>query len=169
MRAYVEAHLGAEAADEVARETALIAQIEHGYRGILDVLGRCAIGHRPAAVRASGSISRACHEYQDLMRRRDKAMAEAKELNLMSGLRLQDDSGQSVSLDAVLDGLSESVAMTLIMEAYKNSWFVDDSVVLPDLPEVDDEVRFQSGSTQALALCWRQWQRVEKRRPISRW
>jgi hypothetical protein len=25
-------------------------------------------------------------------------------------------------------------------------------------------VRYQSGSTQALALCWRQWQRVEKRR-----
>ena len=164
MRAYAEAHLGAEAGDEVARQTALIALIERGYRGILDVLGRCAIGQRPAAIRASGSISGACHEYQELMRRRDKAMAEATELNLMSGLHLQDDNGQSVSLDAVVEGLSESVAMTLIMEAYKNSWFVDDAVVLPELPEVDDEVRYQSGSAQALALCWRQWQRVEKRR-----
>lgn len=164
MRAYAEAHLGAEAADEVARETALIAQIEHGYRGILDVLGRCAIGQRPALIRVSGSISRACYEYQELMHRRDKAMADSTELNLMSDLRLQDDNGLSVPLDAILDGLSESVAMTLIMEAYKNSWFVDDSVVLPDLPAVDDEVRYQSGSTQALALYWRQWQRVEKRR-----
>jgi hypothetical protein len=108
MRAYAEVHLGAEAADEVARETALIALIEHGYRGILDVLGRCAIGQRPAAIRVSGSISRACHEYQELMSRRDKAMAESTELNLMSGLRLQDDNGQSVPL-----GLPDQIA-TLI-------------------------------------------------------
>jgi hypothetical protein len=164
MRTYAEVHLGAEAADEVARETVLITQIEHGYRGILDALGRCVIGQRPAVIRVSGSISRACHEYQELMHRRDKAMADSTELFLMSGLRLKDDNEQGVSLDAVLDGLSESVAMTLIMEAYKNSWFVDDNVVLPDLPAVDDEVRYQSGSTQVLALYWRQWQRFEKRR-----
>ncbi len=164
IRAYAEVKLGEDAAAEVTRETALITQIEQGYRGILELLGRCAIGERPAPIRVSGSISRACHEYQELMRRRDKAMAKSTELNLMSGLRLQDDDGQSAPLDAVLDGLSESVAMTLIMEAYKNCWFVDDIVVLPDLPAVDDEVRYQSGSTQALALCWRQWQRVEKRR-----
>lgn len=164
LRAYAEAHLGAEAGGKVASETTLIALIERGYRGILDVLGHCAIGQRPAAIRASGSISRACHEYQELLSRRDKVMAEAKELNLMSGLQLQGDNGQSVSLDAVVEGLSESVAMTLIMEAYKNSWFVHDVVVLPDFPEVDDEVRYQSGMTQELALCWRQWQRMEKRR-----
>src|SRR4051812_30445302 len=32
MHAYAEVHLGPEVADEVARETALIAQVEHGYR-----------------------------------------------------------------------------------------------------------------------------------------
>jgi hypothetical protein len=67
-------------------------------------------------------------------------------------------------MDAVLDGLSESVAMTLIMEAYKNSWFDNDIVVLPELPKVGDSERFQSGATQVLALFWRQWQRLEKRR-----
>ena len=82
----------------------------------------------------------------------------------MSGLRMRDDHGNSYSLNSVLDALSESVAMTLIMEAYKNSWFADDIVVLPEFPAVGDEERYQSGSTQALALCWRQWQRVDKRR-----
>jgi hypothetical protein len=162
--AYAKIHLGAETAAEVVREAVLITQIESGYRGILDVLDRCAIGLRPAMIRVSGSISLACHEYQELMRHRNKVMAESTELNLISGLRLQDDNGQSFSLDAVLDGLSESVAMTLIMEAYKNNWFVGDTVVLSDPPAVDDEIRYESGATLALALCWRQWHRVEKRR-----
>ena len=51
LRAYVAAHLGPDAANEVVSEAKLIAQIEHGYRRILDVLGRCAIGQQPAVVR----------------------------------------------------------------------------------------------------------------------
>ncbi len=162
--AYAEAHLGTEASDEIANETKLIGQIEHGYRSILDVLGKCAISQKSPVVRVSGSISRACHEYQELMHRHNKTLEESKELNLISGLHLQDDAGNIFSPDAVLEGLSESVAMTLIMEAYKNRWFIEDTVVLPELPVVGNEERYQSGSTQALALCWRQWQRVEKRR-----
>ena len=77
--------------------------------------------------------------------------------------RLQGDKGNSFSVDAGLERLSESVAMTLIMEAYRNDWFDGDVVVLPELVEGDDEVRFQSGATQFLAICWRHWQRVEER------
>ena len=69
-----------------------------------------------------------------------------------------------MSADALLDGLSASVAMTLIMEGYINKWFDGDTVVLPEFVAVDDDVRFQSGSTQVLAMAWSQWQRVEKRR-----
>lgn len=164
LQAYVAEHLGSEAESEVSAEATLIAQIEHGYHSILDVLGKCAISQQRPVIRVSASISRACHEFQELMRRRDKVFAKSKQLNVMSDLRLQDDAGNSFSLDAILDGLSESVAMTLIMEAYKNNWFLEQTVVLPELVPVGDEERYQSGSTQALALCWRQWQRVEKRR-----
>jgi hypothetical protein len=164
LRAYAQEHLGTESAQEITNELALIALIEHGYRGILDVLGKCAISQQPAPVRISGSISRACSEYQELIRRLDNTFAETKEINPMSDIRLHDDDGNTFSADAFLEGLSESVAMTVIMEAYKNSWFSGDTVILPDFPPVGDEERYQSGSTQALALCWRQWQRVEKRR-----
>lgn len=164
LRSYIDAHFGTEAANEVANELALIERIERGYRSILDVLAKCIIGRQPATVRVGGSISRACYEYQDLIRRCDKTLTETKQLNLLSGLRVQDDDGNTFSADAVLEGLSEAVAMTLIMEAYKNDLFVGDTVVLPELPKVGEEERFQSGATQVLALFWRQWQRVDKRR-----
>ena len=155
---------GPEAAAEVAKEAALLTQIERGYRGILDVLGKGEIGRKPATVRASGSISRACHDFQDLMRRRDKTLSERGDLTITADIWLPDDNGEPILADSVLDGLSHAVAMTLIMEAHKNAWFADGVVVLPDYPAVGDEERSQSALTQALALYWRQWQRVEKRR-----
>jgi hypothetical protein len=162
LRIYALGHLDAEAAEEIGKLATLIGQIEHGYRSILDVLGKCSIAQKSAPVRVSGSISRAFYQYQEVLHLRDKALDETKQLNLMSGMRLQDDDGNTFSPDAFLEGLSESVAMTLIMEAYRNGWFVDDIIVLPELPPVGEEERYQSGSTQVLALCWRQWQRLEK-------
>ena len=54
--------------------------------------------------------------------------------------------------------------MTVLMEAYRNDWFVDDLVVVPKLPPVGSDIRDESISTLEHALCWRQWQRLEKRR-----
>ncbi|MBF0180502.1 MAG: hypothetical protein HQM03_10815 [Magnetococcales bacterium] len=161
---FVLNQLGTEAEDKVRREVELIAKIEHGYQGIIGLLDRCVISQHPATVRVSGCISRACFDYQEVIRRYNRLLTETKELNPMSGLYLEDDDGNKVSIDAIVEGLSGAVALTLIMEAYKNNWFVNDIVILPDLAQVDDKIRYQSGSTQALALFWRQWQRVEKRR-----
>jgi hypothetical protein len=161
---YAGQRLGARAPEKVTAVPALIKLIEHGYRSILKVLDKCAIGKQPAAVRVSACVSRACHEYQDLLRRQDKALKKAKELDVMAGIEIQDDSGNVISPDAVIEGLAASVAMTVIMEAYKNDWFVNDVVVLPALPAVREIERFQSGATQVMALFWRHWQRLEKRR-----
>ena len=164
LAAYATRHLNARAAEKVTAVLAVVKLIEHGYRSILDVLDKCAIGKLPAAVRVSACISRACYEYQDLLRRRDKALKKAKEVNVMAGIEFRDDDGNVIAPDAVIEGLAASVAMTLIMEAYKNDWFVDDVVVLPTLPSVGEQQRFQSGANQVLALFWRHWQRLEKRR-----
>lgn len=164
MRCYVDEVLGSEAATEIDDVMGLLAQIEHGYRSILGALSQRDIGREPATVRVSGVISRACHQYREVNRLQKEVIAKASEINLMSGVRVPDDEGQTFDADAFLDGLSESVSMTLIMEAINNKWFDNDIVALPDLPQVDDQVRHRSGSTQMLALCWRQWQRVEKRR-----
>jgi hypothetical protein len=159
---YAGQRLGARAPETAV--PALIKLIEHGYRAILDVLDKCAIGKQPAAVRVSACVSRACYEYQDLLRRQDKALKKAKELDVMAGIEIQDDNGNVISPDAVIEGLAASVAMTVIMEAYKNDWFVNDVVVLPTLPAVGETERFRSGATQVMALFWRHWQRLEKRR-----
>lgn len=161
---YVRGRLGQRPASQIASEVQLIKLIERGYRSIVATLARCDIGRRSPEIRVSACIDRACYEYGNLRKLHDKAVAEAAELNLMSGLRLTDDNGRPYSPDAALDALAESVAMTVVMESYTNGWFVKDVVVLPDLPPVGQTERYQSGSTQMLALCWRQWHRVEKRR-----
>ena len=164
LKEFIGLRLDCHAKQEIESEIGLLDTIERGYRGILAVLDKCAISQHSAPIRVSASISRACNDYQELKRRHDIALSNAKELDATSGLLIEDDDGNSISPDAILEGLSETVAMTLIMEAHRNDWFIDDIITLPSLPSVGDEERYQSGSTQVLALCWRQWQRVEKRR-----
>ena len=164
LQAFVRTQLGNKAETDVLKEVHLIRTIEHGYRGILNLLATCSISQRPAPVRVSASISRACYEYHELMQRCEISISKAQYLNFPTGIHIESDHGNKISPDTVVDGLSETVAMTLVMEAYRNDWFVDDIVVLPYLPNVGDKERYESGSTQLLALCWRQWQRIEKRR-----
>jgi hypothetical protein len=40
----------------------------------------------------------------------------------MAGMEIRDDNGNVISPDAVIEGLAASVAITVIMEAYKNDW-----------------------------------------------
>lgn len=164
IRTYVKKNLGTEAEEEFDCETGLIERIEMGYYSILKSLDKCAIGNLPATIRASGIINRACQEYHELIRYHCKSISDMKQFNFMSGPYIQSVNGNTISTDAVLEGLSDTVAMTLIMEAYKNEWFDDETVVLPEFSKTNEEVIFQSGSTQVLALIWRQWQRTEKRR-----
>ena len=165
LRSFADATLGTEAADQVTSELALIKFVERGYRGVLDQLASCDISKKSGMVRVSAAISRACYEYQDLMRRRDQKIANSEYLNVLSAnVQLENEAGSIFSADGVVEGLSETLAMTLIMEAHKNAWFDGDIVVLPELTTVDDTERFQAGSTQIYAVFWRHWQRIEKRR-----
>jgi Nuclease-related domain len=161
---YVRGRVGPNAPDKINAVLLVIRLIEHGYHSMLGVLEKCAIGKQPAGVRVAACISRACYEYADLLRRQHAAMRKTKRLDLMAGIEIRDDDGNTVSGDAVVEGLAASVAMTVIMEAYKNQWFEGEVVVLPALPKVGEEERFQSGATQVMALYWRHWQRLEKRR-----
>lgn len=165
-RAYANARSCIDAVKEITSVETLLGLVEHGYRSIHDVLDNCPISTHPPVVRVAAAISRAGHQYLDLLSRRDAALAASRELNLLSGLRLQDDDGNTFSPDAVLDLLAETVAMTIIMEAYKNKWFESGSgiVVLTDLPDIGEKERYEAGATEVLAAFWRQWERAEKRR-----
>lgn len=164
IRNYVNEHLGVEAEPEFISEIELIEIIEKGYQSILNTLDKCVVGSLPATIRVAGIIRRACSEYHELIRIHMKTITDMKQFNFMSGSLIQNINGNTISTDAVLEGLSDTVAMTLIMEAYKNEWFDDDIVVLPEFVKTTDDVIYQSGATQVLALIWRQWQRTEKRR-----
>jgi len=164
LRQFIEERFGISAASEVENEFDLIKQIERGYHSILFSLAKCSIGKKEASIRVSSTIKRACLEYKDLLHRTDKTLSEKKQLNLLSGILLQDENGNKFSSDAVLEGLSTTVAITLIMEAFKNNWFENEIIVLPELPEATEEDCFQAGATQIHALIWLHWQRMEKQR-----
>lgn len=164
LRNYVATNVSSRSAEQIDTDFALLERIEKGYRSLLDVLQRCEISSKPAAVRVSGIISRACAEYLLVIERQKSALSVAKRISTMSDLLLKDEDGNTFTVDAALQGISASVAMTLIMEAHKNGWYEDDVVVIPKLESVGDDVRFQAGATRDLALYWQNWQRVEQRR-----
>jgi hypothetical protein len=164
LAAYAREHLGPAAPDKVTAVRELFKLIERGYRSILGALAKCDIGKQPPEVRASACMSRACYEYLDLLQRGAIALQKTKRFEVTAGIDIRDDDGNPVSPDAVVEGLATSVNSTLIMEAINNGWFVDDIVVLPALPPVGETERYQSGSTQVMALFWRHWQRLERRR-----
>ena len=161
---YIKFRLGDEAEADFLKEVCLIHKIEHGYHGIRELVNKCSFSQHGAPVRISASISRACYEYKELKERLDMTLSKAKHLDLTSEPFIEDDDGNNIPADAVLESLAGTVATTLAMEAYDNDWFVDDIVTLPTLPSVGDEERYQSGSIQFLALFWRHWRRIERRR-----
>lgn len=163
-RTYADARSCADAVKEISSVESLLELIEQGYRSILEVLAKCPIGKRSSEVRVAASISRASLQYLDLLNRLEAAFA-ANRMNLPSVL-LQDEDGNTLSPDAVLDHLAKTVAMTIIMEATKNDWFARGSkiVVLPNLPSIGDKECFEAGATEVLAAFWGHWERVEKRR-----
>lgn len=160
---YIELQLGHDAKKEVGSDIDLLNTIEAGYRGIIALLDKCAISQHPPDVRVSATISRACQEYEEWIRRHETALVTAKELEITTGVLITGDDGNKYSLDAAVEELSIAVAKTLIMEAHKNDWFVDDIVTLPILPTVGKEECNQSGSVRILAACWQQWRKVERR------
>lgn len=164
LRALVSKHLGSDAAGELDSVVRLIEFIERGYRKIMQSLAKCSISQQPASTRVSASIALACSQYHQLAMSHEQYLSNAKEVTLPSGIELIDEHGHAYSPDAILEGLSEVVAMTVIMEAYKNDWFSNDMVILPELSPVTDSVCQEAQSMQKYALCWRQWQRVENRR-----
>jgi hypothetical protein len=164
LEAYARQHLGSAASDKVTAVRELFKLIEHGYRSILAALAKCDIGKQTPEIRASACISRACYQYHDFSQRTLRALQKAKRFEVSAGIDVRDDDGNLVSMDDVSEGLATSVNATLIMEALKNDWFDGDIVVLPSLPGVNETERYQSGATQAMALFWRHWQRLERRR-----
>jgi hypothetical protein len=142
----------------------LFKLIEHGYRSILAALAKCDIGKQSPEIRASACISRACYQYHDFSNRTLLALQKMKRFEVSAGIDVRDDDGNPVSMDDLSEGLATSVNATLIMEAIKNDWFDGEIVVLPSLPPVSETERYQSGATQVMALFWRHWQRLERRR-----
>jgi hypothetical protein len=163
--AFASGVIGGLALKNLQDELDLILQIEEVYRGILDVLKQSEIGKLPAEVQVSALIKRSCHEYKLFSGYLQKSLTAAKQINITQGFTFADADGNPVSMDGVLEGLSDSVSMTVIMEATRNSWFdAEGRVVLPDFPMVGDKERFEAGTTQIAAIAWRNWARVERRR-----
>lgn len=163
--AYVEQRLGREQSQKVNDVVALIALVEHGYREIAAMIDQTDIGKKAPDIRAWSMISRACGEYELADSFHQAALAQATQVNLAQGVRPRDADGKEFSMDAALEGLADCVRLTLQMEGFKNGWFNErDELVLPEPPFIDDELRFQAGSTQVLAAQWQHWMHLERRR-----
>ena len=162
MRSYATDHAGEEAPGDVQATFALIDDIEWGYRQILSTLWGTAFNQRTPETRAAAALSRLWQELDALNETVENHLGSLDEFNAMSGGRVEDEDGNTISPDAVLVFLSRSIAMTLIMEARQNGWFRSDGIIeLPLLPDASDDVLFEAGSAYMLALAWSHWRHME--------
>ena len=161
---YIFMNLGEEATVSLLKEVALLNRIEQGYRGILDILDQCEISHFPPDVRAAAYISRSAYQYTHLIKDFYELIEARKEIGPRSPLFMSEDLAQ-VSPDQVIGAIVETLTISLVMEAYKNSWFdANGYVVLPALPEIGDEERYKAGSTELMGIWWQRWRHTEERK-----
>jgi len=164
LMSYTTDALGSTAATLIDQELSLLEKIEAGYRGIVGLLEKCDISRLPAEARAAAYISRAAEQFCFLQNKLD-ALLNSKENIVPAGSLLLSENGQQISPDAAHTAIVESLSITLLMEGYKNKWYdKEGNLVLPVLPKVSEEELYKAGSTELLAMCWRRWQRTERRR-----
>jgi len=164
IKKYIFERLGETAFVSLLNEIALLDRIEKGYRGILDILGHCEISNFSPEIRVSAYISRAAHQYAYLMKDFYKLMEAKKEIGPRSPLLMSEDLAQ-VSPDQVISAIVETLTISLLMEAYINSWFDTEGFVeLPTLPEIGEEEQYKAGSTELLCIWWQRWRHTEERR-----
>lgn len=161
---YIFVKLGEKAFVSLINEIALLNRIENGYRGILDILDNCEISNFSPEMRVSAYISRSAHQYAYLIKDFYKLIEAKKEIGPRSPLLMSEDLAQ-VSPDQVISTIVETLTSSLLMEAYKNSWFDSEGFVeLPILPEIGDEEQYKAGSTELLCIWWQRWRHTEERR-----
>lgn len=165
LKSYTSDAIGSTEATIIDQVLALFEKIEAGYRGIVGLLEKCDISQLPAEARAAAYINRAAEQFCFLQNKMDALFLNSKENIISAGSLLLSENGQQISPDAAHTAIVESLSITLLMEGYKNKWYDKDGhLVLPVLPKVSDEELYKAGSTELLAMCWRRWQRTERRR-----
>lgn len=147
----------------IARTLSSLRVAEAGYRKLVDELAKTEASKLEPAVHASAAIRRAEGELEHMTKEFHKQAAQRPE-GITLQMQLVDESGNRVDMDSALENFVGFVSMTLQMEAYKHKWFdANGVVVVPNLPDVTDEVVYKAGSTLALAVLWRRWRSTEQR------
>src|SRR6267143_707446 len=85
LSAYFSRTLGAMACVSLSLEVELLDSIERGYRDILKTLEKCDISRLPADIRIAASLSRAVHQYADVVNKVKEKIKGGQEIALPQG------------------------------------------------------------------------------------
>ncbi|WP_264715167.1 nuclease-related domain-containing protein [Limobrevibacterium gyesilva] len=163
LRKFLEKQFGTDAAALLGDEIAVIQQIEAGYREILRTQAATVAAKLRPDTQASAALSRSAYAYHELMEAVHTATTRRKELTLQS-FRIKRTDGSSYSPDGVLAGIVDITTMTLMLLGHRYKWFdAQKFLVLPKLPDVTEDEVYKAGLTEALAVSWRHWERMEQR------
>jgi hypothetical protein len=164
LKKHTENSLGKFGVDAIEKVVNQIERFENGYRGILKLLDLSKISHQPPKVRISAYIHRAVDEYIHLVKLVNKEFMSRQIPPSIHGSLQMPNREEPLNPDGVIGTIVETLTMSLIMEAFKNK-FIDenDIVIIPKLHEIDEDLIFQAGLTQLLAVYWRWWRRTEER------
>lgn len=163
LQRYFSKNVGSQAADLLSTEIATILQIEAGYEEILRALESTEASKLPSEAQASAALYRAAFSYHELQENISTEIQKLEEYTAQS-FRISGPNGTTHSPDGLIGGIASSATMTLLLLGHEYEWFdTEKFLVLPSLPEATEAEVYKAGSTELLAVSWREWERMEQR------
>lgn len=129
---------------------------DEGYRRILEMLSRAASKDLSPPEHAWALLEAAAREHGKVCKDIAAKTFQAGEIVDLYGLSVADDQGTAYRPDAVLGPMIEVLGSSLMMLAYRSSWFASDGAVeLPSKPSLSDDAVSRASATMILGNSWR--------------
>jgi hypothetical protein len=152
---------GADAAVRLDELIDGFAIVERGYHEILWARDATSAAKLLPEMRAAAALNNTVLAFEKIGEAIE-ARGRHPEVFLQS-LRV-DTAGASVNPDGILGAIVGACSGMLFMEAYLNDWYdADGTLILPELPRLDDADIRDTAEVMALAAAWRRWEHLERR------
>jgi hypothetical protein len=140
--------------------------IEVGYRQILRTLSQSRTAELLPEVHGWALLTRVARLILTVHEMTQNSLKASKDTNLFdaSNFALRDENGDPLNPDAVIDGWTDALGISLKMLAYQNGWFESNGfLVLPPASILDEDCLEQVDDTISLATVWQMFERCETR------
>lgn len=129
--------------------------LQSGYHEILRSLKNSEAGKLTPAQQVWASLERAIREIKILESQLDQTAASHQGFVDPVRAKVKRENSSDIDPDFVVNTVTNVLGSTILMLAYENGWIKNDQLRLPDRQSVNEQMRFQVGTTAYLGMLWR--------------